>query len=187
MASIKQLLLPVVTSAISMENNSIKSLANEHQKYPHQKECFQYTNVTENHDPLETSLIKTKLIATSLCAQKKPKYVWYRFSYPLNVPFSFESTVGVHEFFDSPEKISCSRNNAPDHPCQVHDTITSKLCFQVNNEITVGRTVTITLCGSFYMYQLLQFPCKGDTPNLQRLMKTVPPDRTCNVSTKGKQ
>ena len=181
MVSIKQMALVVVMTVRLMANNTIFLLANAEILPPRQ--CIQYTNVTETLDT-KNRIIETLL--NSLCAQKQPKNGWYRFKYRLNVPFSLNHIGGEHKFLGSPENISCSRNEVAVHPCRVHETVTSKLCFQVSSNVTIGRSVNITNCGSFYVYQLLQFTCKDDIPTLQRWEDDRPQDNNCNVRPTGK-
>ena len=54
------------------------------------------------------------------------------------------------EFLGLSANISCPRYGVPEHPCRVHETKTSKLCFKISRKIRIGRSVNITNCGSFY-------------------------------------
>ena len=186
MVSTKRLALVPVMIVLLMEKNTILLLANA--EVPAPKQCTQYTNVTENlRSENGIIFINTQLISTSLCAYKQPKNGWYRFRYRLNAPFSFNKDFdGEPKILGLSKNISCSRNGVPENPCRVHETITSKVCFELSYKTRTGRLVNSTNCGSFYVYQLLQFTCKEDTPTLQRWKVDDPRDNNCNIRNRGK-
>ena len=176
----------LVITVVLLEKNKILLLANA--EIPTPKQCIQYTNVTENLRSVNgIFFINTKLISASLCCYKLPKSDWYRFKYRLNAPFTLNKDFdGELKFLGLSKNISCPRYGVPDHPCRVHEKITSKLCFEVSSNIRIGRSVNITNCGSFYVYQLLQFTCKEDTSTLRRWKLDDPRENNCNVRPTGK-
>jgi hypothetical protein len=99
-------------------------------------------------------------------------------SYSLNVPMSFL-------FPDYDAKRNFPEHSGPLHPCRVNETIASTVCFDMADGLSIDRTVNITHCGAFYLYQLSAFTCKNGFPILLRSMKTGPPDTTQNCSIKG--
>ena len=183
MVSSQRLALVLVMTVVLIEKNTMLLFSNAEISPPRQ--CIQYTNVTENLDTIN-GIIKTLLNFSLLCTQKQPKNGWYRFKYRLNAPFSSNHIDGHSKFLGSPENISCPRNGVPEHPCRVHETITSKLCFEVSRNVRVARSVNITNCGSFYVYQLFQFTCKEDTSTLQRREIDKPRDNNCSIRPTGK-
>ena len=172
MVSNKRLALVLVMTVILTEKSPTILFANAEVSLP--KQCTQYTNVTENlQNRNGVIFMGTQIISTSLCAHKQPKNRWYRFRHHLC----------------SPENTSCLRYGVPelaDHPCHVHETVTSTLCFEVSRKVRIGRSVNITNCGSFYVYQLLQLTCKDNTTNFRRRKKNGPQDSSCNVRPTGK-
>ena len=186
MVSSKRLALILVMIVILMEKNTILLLANA--EIPAPKQCTQYTNITENlRSENGIIFINTKLISSSLCAHKQLKNGWYRFRYRVNAAFSLDKDFDSNpKFLGLSENISCPRDGVPEHPCRVHQTITSKLCFEVSRNVKIGRSVNITNCGSFYVYQLVQFTCKEDTSTLQRREVDKPRDNNCRIRRTGK-
>ena len=171
MVSSKRLALVLVMTVVMTEKNTMLSFANAEISTP--KQCTQYTNVPENLCRGNgVTFINTKLISTLLCAGKQLNG-WYRFRYRV-------------KFLGLSENISCPRDGVPEHPCRVHQTITSKLCFETSRNVRIGRSVNITNCGSFYVYQLLQFTCNEDTSTLQRWMVDKPRDNNCSIRPTGK-
>ena len=186
MVSGKRTALVLIMTILVMEKSAILLLTNA--EIPVPKQCTQYANVTENLRSQNGIIsINTKLISTSLCVYKQSRNGWFRFKYRLNAPFRLKKDLdGEPKFLGLPENISCTRYGVPENPCRVHETITSKLCFEVSREIRIGRLVNITNCGSFYVHQLLQFTCKDDTPTLQRWKLDDPRDNNCNIRPTGK-
>ena len=168
-------------TVVLLEKNKILLLANAEMLPP--KQCTQYTNVTENlRSKNGTVFISTKLISATLCSYKQSKSDWYRFKYRLNAPFSLNRDFNDEtKFLGLSQNISCPRYGVPEHPCRVHETITSKLCFEVSRNVRIGRSVNVTNCGSFYVYQLLQFTCKEDASTLKRWKLDNPRDDNCNI------
>ena len=186
MVSSKRLALVLVMTVVMTEKNTMLSFANAEISTP--KQCTQYTNVQENVCRGNgVTFINTKLISTSLCAGKQLKNGWYRFRYRVNAAFSLNKDFDSRlKFLGLSENISCPRDGVPEHPCRVHETITSKLCFETSHNVRIGRSVNITNCGSFYVYQLLQFTCNEDTSTLQRWVVDKPRDNNCSIRPTGK-
>ena len=166
----------LVNALVLMEKKAMLFIASAEITAPRQ--CTHYTNIKEDRINGNPTTIYTDLLSASLCTRKQPKNPWYRFNSALNVPFKYQND----ELFNSTGNTKCTKNGVPLHPCRANETITSTVCFNNTNGRSIGRTVNITNCGSFYVYQLFQLTCKKNSATISRTYtKSDPLHMNCNV------
>ena len=171
------LALVLVNALVLMEKKTMLFIESTEITTPRQ--CTHYTSVKELRIDGIPTTIYTDLFSASLCTKKQPKNRWYRFNSTLNMSFKYENAELFNSPFNSPANKECSKNGVPLHPCRVYESIMSTVCFNNTFGRSIGRTVNITNCGSFYVYQLFQLNCKKNSATISRTFK---PHTNCNVS-----
>ena len=177
MATKQLVLVSFIVNLLLMEESATYSLENEQTP----SECWKYTQlVFRSFTNSYQGRIKTKF-PVSLCSGKttlQPNNTWYRFeldNFSVNEPLIINPLESLSHDIVRKKLLRCLEHLVPVHPCRENKTLSSKVCFRLQNYL-FAVAVNITNCRTFYVYQLPQLTCRHFDLSVDSRNYTHPPN-----------